>query len=128
MMERKAVTSGAISAIGYDEATETLEVCFPSGAVWRYFGVQPHSYDEFVHAESLGRFFAMFIRANFPSQRVHDDQCADEPDEHTLNCDCWCHKERKDVSKKEEAHAQVPNPSLAKDLRKSIKQAKKRVS
>ena len=119
-MERVVVQSGAVASIGYDPATETLEVAFPSGAVWQYSGVAAHTHDEFLHADSVGRYFAMFIRANYKSQRLHDGECAKYLDCHVVNCRCWCHvmKGRQD--------AEIPNPDLTDALKKSVKQAKKK--
>ena len=119
-MERVVVQSGAVASVGYDPATETLEVCFPSGAVWQYFDFPPEKYAEFMAADSLGRWFAMFVRANYKSQRLHDGECAKYLDCHVVNCRCWCHvmKGRQD--------AEIPNPDYTDALKKSVKHAKKK--
>ena len=38
-MERDSVVSSNIEAIGYDERSRTLEVCFKNGRVYQYFDV-----------------------------------------------------------------------------------------
>jgi hypothetical protein len=121
-MQRKPVKSGAIAEVGYDRATKTLEIAFPSKAVWQYFDVPPEVYVEFGRSESLGRYFAMNIRANYKAERVHIKEC----DEYALDncsheCLCWCHKLTK--SSDGENHGATPNPDLEKDLKKSIRQA-----
>jgi hypothetical protein len=121
-MERKPVKSGALAEVGYDPATETLEVLFPSKALWRYFSFPQDHYDMFMRAESLGRFFAANIRANFISHRVHTDDNTRESGTCT-DPKCWCNTQRKDVS-----HGTVPNPNLEKELKKSIKAAKAKKS
>ena len=44
-MERQAVASTNIRAIGYDDASETLEVEFLDGSVYQYYGVPSHVHE-----------------------------------------------------------------------------------
>ena len=118
-MDRKPVKSGAIAEVGYSKDTRTLEVMFPSKAVWRYFDFPPEKYVEFMRSESLGRYFACDIRACFKSERVHDGDCT--PECFSPTCPCWHHH----TTKSGENHAKdIPNPSLSKELKRSIKAAK----
>jgi hypothetical protein len=55
-----------IVAIGYDEATETLEVEFASGALYRYRGVHADVFEDFHAAPSKGRFFNGRIKDAYP--------------------------------------------------------------
>src|SRR5579863_2314951 len=89
-MERKAIKSGAISEVGHAENTQTLEILFPSGALWRYDNFPKEEYEAFMRAESAGHFFAVAIRACYPSHRVHTDGFT-----HEMKCGdpvCWCAK------------------------------------
>jgi hypothetical protein len=69
-MRRRRVDSSAITAVGYDPETRTLEVEFSSGSVYDYFGVAAPLYESFLGAPSKGRFFAHHIRGQFPSERA----------------------------------------------------------
>ncbi len=79
-MERQPVESSMIQSVGYDPGTEVLEIQFQSrtkkddsvvpGAVWQYEGVPQEVFDRFMRAESMGRFFKTFIRANYVGNKV----------------------------------------------------------
>ena len=54
-MRRRAVESESIASIGYNASRNELEIEFrQSGSVYRYFGVFPEEYIEFMAAESKG--------------------------------------------------------------------------
>lgn len=58
-------TSDLISGDNYDEATQTLAVCFRSnGAVWHYSGCSPDMWKAYSEAESKGSFFHKTIKKN----------------------------------------------------------------
>ena len=65
-MERQAVSSRAISSIGYQAGT--LEIEFVDGDVYRYFLVPRGLFIEFLQAESKGAFFNERIRDRFPTE------------------------------------------------------------
>jgi KTSC domain len=65
-MERQAVSSRAISSIGYQAGT--LEIEFVDGDVYRYFLVPRGLFFEFLQAESKGAFFNDRIRDRFPTE------------------------------------------------------------
>ena len=65
-MERLAVSSRAISSIGYQSGT--LEIEFVDGDVYRYFLVPRVLFIEFLQAESKGAFFNERIRDRFPTE------------------------------------------------------------
>jgi KTSC domain len=65
-MKRQAVSSRAISSIGYQAGT--LEVEFVDGDVYRYFLVPRALFIEFMQAESKGAFFNDRIRDRFPTE------------------------------------------------------------
>lgn len=58
------VTSNQVAAIGYDEATQTLAVTFTRGlgAIYHYPNVTKETYDAFMQAESIGKFFGQHIK------------------------------------------------------------------
>lgn len=61
-MERKSVSSSNLSSIGYDVNTNTLEVEFNSGAIYRYFDVPENVYSDLLNAGSHGSFFSHNIK------------------------------------------------------------------
>lgn len=67
-MRRRLVDSSAIRSLGYDPASQTLEVEFQSGSVYDYFGVTSRLWASFQAAPSKGKFFARKIRGRFPSE------------------------------------------------------------
>ena len=98
-MERQPVTKGRnIAAVGYDAEAQTLEIEFSSGGIYSYAAVPPDVHDKLIHAESPGSYFATFVRPCFECTHLNPKP-------------------------KEENHAEVPNPSLAKDLKKATAKA-----
>lgn len=70
-MKRNPVQSAALVSIGYDAETETLEVEFSSGVVYRYLRVPDDVAAGLYRAESLGRYFDEFVKgAGFEYYRV----------------------------------------------------------
>lgn len=69
-MQRDYVASSNISSIGYDSATEILEIEFQSGSVYQYYNVSSVIYDELMAASSKGQFFAYQIKNSYPYSRV----------------------------------------------------------
>jgi KTSC domain-containing protein len=68
-MQRKHVTSSAISSVGYDERSSVLEVEFQSGAVYDYFDVPPKVYKALLKAPSKGSFVSRRVRDRYPCVR-----------------------------------------------------------
>jgi len=66
---RHPVSSSAISSVGYDPRSSTLEVEFNSGAVYDYHGVPPRVYESLLQAPSKGRFVSRRICDRFPFSR-----------------------------------------------------------
>ncbi|MCR3909378.1 KTSC domain-containing protein [Aeromonas hydrophila] len=69
-MYRDAVSSSNIMSVGYDSGSETLEIEFKGGAVYQYYNVSQHLYDQFKAAPSKGQFFHMYIKDAVPFSRV----------------------------------------------------------
>ena len=57
------VESSQVKAVGYDPQTKTLAVTFTrgAGAVYHYPGVSPELHQQFMKAESIGKFFGQHI-------------------------------------------------------------------
>jgi len=69
-MRRYPVRSSALRTVGYDLASNTLEVEFVSGGVYDYEGVPPEEALRLLEAESLGRHLAEHIRGVYPTRRA----------------------------------------------------------
>jgi hypothetical protein len=69
-MRRYRIDSRAISSVGYDEDSRTLELEFDGGAVYDYSGVPPEEVLALLEAESHGRYFDDHIRGPYPYRRV----------------------------------------------------------
>lgn len=69
-MNRAPVASSNIAAIGYDEASQTLEVEFTSGAVYQYYNVTQALFEQLMQASSKGQFLAYQIKNSYPYSRV----------------------------------------------------------
>lgn len=69
-MGRSHVPSTNIASIGYDEATETLEVEFLDGSIYQYYNVQMNIYEQIMQAGSKGKFLNTYIKNAYPYSRV----------------------------------------------------------
>lgn len=66
-IDRQDVVSSNIKSIGYHAETQTLDVEFAAGRVYRFAGVPQQAYDQLIGAESIGSHFARHVRGKFPS-------------------------------------------------------------
>jgi hypothetical protein len=59
------VESNQVAAVGYDEASKTLAVTFNrgTGAVYHYQNVDAKVHQDFMAADSKGKFFGQHIKA-----------------------------------------------------------------
>ena len=69
-MKRQSVTSSNLASVGYDPATQTLEIEFHHGGVYQYFDVPSSIYDGLVVASSKGQYFAANIKGVYRYARV----------------------------------------------------------
>jgi hypothetical protein len=69
-MIRDPIASTNIASIGYDAASETLEVEFTNGSVYQYYNVPAHLYEQLMMASSKGQFLNTYIRNAYPFSRV----------------------------------------------------------
>lgn len=72
MMDRMYVESSAIESIGYDTENAILEVEFKrTHAVWQYLDVPENVWYDFQSSSSLGHYFSVNIRNQYPEVRVN---------------------------------------------------------
>lgn len=59
------VKSSQVAAVGYDPQTKTLAVTFTRGpgTIYHYPNVEPRTHQDFLRAESIGKFFGKHIKA-----------------------------------------------------------------
>jgi hypothetical protein len=69
-MDRTDVDSKMFKSVGYNADTQTMELEFTNGNVYRYTKVKQNDWDNFRKAESKGRHFAMYIRGHFPHELI----------------------------------------------------------
>jgi hypothetical protein len=67
-----SVVSSVFSAAAYDPDRGQLYLRFHSGKVYRYLEFPPEQYDEFLAADSKGRYFARHIRGQFRDEEVRE--------------------------------------------------------
>lgn len=69
-MEYTAVASSNINGVAYAEEAQQLFVEFKGGSRYRYDGVSPEDYQDFMDAPSKGAYFAANIKDSYPYVRV----------------------------------------------------------
>ncbi len=69
-MERIAVESSSVRAVGYDPATFELEVEFRNGRSYRYQQVPVAAYRLLLQAPSIGEFVNEQIKPRFTAKAV----------------------------------------------------------
>lgn len=69
-MNRQPVESSQIASIGYDAATNTLEIDFKRGGVYQYSGFPAAEWARFKGAESTGSFFYRNIKGKYPFKKI----------------------------------------------------------
>ena len=62
------VFSSNISSIGYE--SNTLYVKFTTGSLYSYSGVPMYVYQELMNAPSHGKYFATYIKNDYPCRRL----------------------------------------------------------
>lgn len=61
-MEYTPVSSSTVSAVGYDETSNTLGVRFNNGSEYHYFGVPQDVFESLRSASSVGQFLDQNIK------------------------------------------------------------------
>lgn len=65
--------SSNVMSIGYDAATQTLEVRFHTGRVFHYHKVPPEHFDALRWAESVGKYLNHHIKHRFDYTRIDEE-------------------------------------------------------
>ena len=73
-MKWTPVESSAFQAAAYAEGQALLYLLFRSGELYRYFDVPGWRYQEFLAADSKGRYFGRNIRGHFCYERMRRPQ------------------------------------------------------
>lgn len=68
---RIPVVSSNVASVGYDENSSTLEVAFHSGGIYQYFDVSPQVFEEFINADSKGKFLHREIKGIYDYSSVN---------------------------------------------------------
>jgi hypothetical protein len=69
-MQRIAVESKAIVSLGYDDETQSLELEFRSGSVYRYLAVPRSVYEWLLRTPNKGVFVARQITGRYAFESV----------------------------------------------------------
>lgn len=69
-MNRVPVVSSTVSSVGYDAATQTLEVEFGSGIIYQYFEVPEAVHQQLLQAASVGQFLNGNIKGSYRYARL----------------------------------------------------------
>jgi len=75
-MDWQPFESKLLASSAYDAAKQILYLRFRSGEVYRYFEFPEEQYQEFLDAESRGRYFLSYIRNQFRYERLAKLQAA----------------------------------------------------
>jgi hypothetical protein len=70
-IQRQPVTSSDIASVGYDAASQTLEIEFHTTGAYRYFSVPKEVFDAILTTPSPGKFFLQNIKGKFAWEKVH---------------------------------------------------------
>lgn len=69
MTEMQSVESSNIDSVGYDADNKRLTIRFLTGKTYHYNGVDPGTLDEFMKAESKGKFFHANIKGKYEFEK-----------------------------------------------------------
>lgn len=69
-MDWQPLESKMLAAVAYAPETGILHLRFRGGGVYRYFDFPEDQYQEFLRAESRGRYFLGRIRGQFRYERA----------------------------------------------------------
>jgi KTSC domain len=69
-MDWASVDSSVFEAAAYVHSDRLLYLKFRSGDIYRYFDFPPAQYDEFLAADSKGRYFADSIRDRYRYEQL----------------------------------------------------------
>lgn len=73
-MQREPQRSGSVRSVGYDAATQELEIEFATGKVYRYSAVPASVHDWLVRTRNKGSFVTRKISPCYPYRLVEDER------------------------------------------------------
>lgn len=69
-IQRQKVVSSDIASVGYDAATQTLEIEFHATGVYRYFSVPASVYEALLTTPSPGRLFLQQVKGKYAWEKT----------------------------------------------------------
>jgi len=69
-MDRKPVTSSNLLSVGYDSASNILEIEFKDGGVYHYSGVPENTYTGIMNAPSKGIYLNQHVKGRHQYKKV----------------------------------------------------------
>jgi KTSC domain len=75
-MKRTRIRSTSLESVGYEAATETLEVEFAGGAVYQYLEVPEVELRRFMRARSRGAYLNRHIKPHFLCRPIASQRTA----------------------------------------------------
>ena len=69
-MDWLTIDSKMLSSVAYNAGKHILHLRFRTGEVYRYFDFSAEDYQEFLNADSRGKYFLANIRDQFPYERM----------------------------------------------------------
>lgn len=69
-MDRERVDSSSLNSVGYDAGSETLEVEFKNGGVYRYLEVPEDEWRSLRTAESKGSYLNTHIKPSYRYRKL----------------------------------------------------------
>lgn len=69
-IERQPVASSDIASVGYDDATQTLEIEFKATGVYRYFSVPAQVAAGLLATPSPGKYFRQHIKGKYAWEKT----------------------------------------------------------
>lgn len=69
-MNRQLVSSSDIHSVGYEAESQTLEIEFHSGGIYRYANVSEAICRDLMQASSKGSYFHRNIKDRYPTTRI----------------------------------------------------------
>ena len=64
-MNRKRIWASKLSAVGYQEDTQVLEIEFFDGAIYQYIKVPKHIYQALMRAPAQDIYFEQYVAGNY---------------------------------------------------------------
>ncbi|MFU0507489.1 KTSC domain-containing protein [Pseudaminobacter sp. NGMCC 1.201702] len=69
-MDREPVSSSNLASVGYDPASEILEIEFNNGRVYQYYNFPQFMHERMMEAPSIGSFFNAEIKNAYSCSQV----------------------------------------------------------